>query len=111
MRLIAKLGGLAAVAAFAVAVPAVARPTHPSHSHKCTAHKVSYRVSGTLVSWSLTQGSDGTWSGTFTVHVTNASHGSGATKGSDVTFSSTTGDSNTDVDLSHAKVHFGHNVP
>ena len=41
-------------------------------SQKCQPHSISYEVAGTLVSGSLTLNSDGTYSGSLTVHVTNA---------------------------------------
>ena len=49
-------------------------PSNPGHSHKCKPHRVGYVASGTLESWSLTQGSDGTYSGSVTVHVTHTNH-------------------------------------
>jgi hypothetical protein len=80
-----KLAMAAVVAAAAVAVPAQAKPANShSQSHKCTAHTVGYNASGTLVSQSLTQTrgadtprrSDDRYSGTLTVTVKKANHGS-----------------------------------
>jgi hypothetical protein len=48
------------------------KPAPPAGSQKCQPHAISYEVRGTLVSGSLTPNSDGTYSGTLTVHVTNA---------------------------------------
>jgi hypothetical protein len=90
---------LVAAGALAIAVPATAKPAHPSHpatSHKCTAHKVGYVASGTLVSWSATQSGAKTYTGTITVHVTQANHHAASSKGSDVTYT-----------LTNTKVSFG----
>jgi hypothetical protein len=104
-----KLGLFAAIAALAVTAPAAARPgghpthpdkpSHPSQSHKCMAHKVAYIAKGTLVSWSATKNSDGTYSGAITVHVRNVNHHARSDKGTDVTYT-----------LDHAKVTLGHGV-
>jgi hypothetical protein len=99
-----KLTLLAALALVALVGPAQAeKPDHPgkSHnhpgkSHKCVAHKVAYRVGGTLVSGSLTQNSDGTYSGTLVVHVTNANHHAKADKGTDKSYT---------LDHAKAKLH------
>jgi hypothetical protein len=48
------------------------KPAPPAGSQKCQPHAISYEVAGTLVSGSLTPNSDGTYSGSLTVHVTNA---------------------------------------
>jgi len=91
---------LVAAGALAIAVPASAKPDHPSHpakSHKCTAHKVGYVASGTLVSWTANQTGKDEYTGTITVHVTKANHHAAAGKGSDVTYT-----------LTNAKVSFGH---
>lgn len=89
---------LAAVAALALVAPVQAdspKP-HPQKSHKCTAHAVSYRVSGTLVSGSLTKNSDNTYSGTLTVHVTKANNHAKADKGTDKEYT---------LDHAKAKLH------
>jgi hypothetical protein len=106
VRSIAKVLSLLGISALLVAVPALAKkpphpahPAHPSHpgskSHKCTVHKVAYVASGTVVSWSATQNSDGTWSGQIQVAVKRANHHGKAAKGTNVTYT-----------LSSAKVHF-----
>jgi hypothetical protein len=43
-------------------------------SHKCTAHKVGYVVSGVLVSDKLEKNADGTYSGELTLEVKQANH-------------------------------------
>jgi len=83
----------------AFAVPAVAAPgdhpakpatpSHGSKSHKCKPHGVAYVVGGTLVSGTLTANTDGTYSGTLTVHVTQANHHAKAVKGTDQTYTLT----------------------
>ena len=55
-------------------------------SHKCTPQKVAYVASGKLVSGSLTKESNGTYSGTLTVHVTKTNKYGKADKGTDVTY-------------------------
>jgi hypothetical protein len=52
--------------------PKAPKPAPPAGSHKCQPHAISYEVAGTLVSGSLTLNSDGTYSGSLTVHVTSA---------------------------------------
>ena len=105
MRPSAILGTAAIIGALAVAVPAVAKPAHPGKpakpttSHKCTAHKVAYDASGTVVSWAATKNGDGTWSGTITVHVTRANHHAKSDKGNDTPYT-----------LTNAKVVLGHGV-
>jgi hypothetical protein len=87
-----KLTICAVALAAMLAVPAQGKPTkpdptnpaktHPAKSHKCTPHKVAYRVSGTLVSESLTQTAgagtpkrgDDRYRGPLTVDVTKANH-------------------------------------
>ena len=91
----------ALIAALAAVAPVQAHNTkppkqHPAKSHKCTPHGVSYRVSGTLLSGSLTQNSDKTYSGTLTVHVTKANHHAKADKGKDTTYT---------LDHAKAKLH------
>jgi hypothetical protein len=81
-----------AVTGLAVTAPVHAK-SHPPKSHKCTPHAVSYRASGKLVSGSLTANSDGTYSGTLTVHVTSTNHHAKADKGTDKAYT-----------LDHAKV-------
>src|SRR5689334_14735138 len=69
---------------------AQAKPgNHPSKSHKCTPHKVSYRAGGTLVSGTLTENADGTYTGSLTVHVTSTNKHAKADKGTDVTYTLT----------------------
>ena len=52
--------------------PKAPKPAPTAGSQKCQPHSISYEVAGTLVSGSLTLNSDGTYSGSLTVHVTNA---------------------------------------
>jgi hypothetical protein len=95
----------------AAAVPAVAKthPTHPSHpahpshpysikSHKCAVRKVAFVESGTLVSWSATAGTDGTYSGDIVVTIKHANHHAKSTSGTQT------------ITLSSAKVRLGHGV-
>jgi hypothetical protein len=92
---------LALAAAMAIAVPATAKtpPSHPAKSHRCAAYKVSYRASGTLTTWSLTKGANGTYSGTLTVDVTRANHHARDAKGTSVTYT-----------VTNARVRFGRGV-
>jgi len=91
---------LAVAGALAVAVPAAAHPTssdHPSgsshssgKSHKCKPHNVAYTESGVVdaaTASTLTQNSDGTWSGTLVVDVTRTNHAAKADKGQTVSYS------------------------
>lgn len=99
MKLSPKLGTMVAVAgALAVAVPAAAHPTssdhpggnQPAQSHKCKPHNVGYVESGVVDSATastLTQNSDGTWSGTLVVDVTRTNHAAKADKGQTVSYS------------------------
>lgn len=101
MKKFASLGMLAAASALAIAGPVTAKPAHPSHpakpahpahpvkSHKCVAHKVAYRAYGKFVSWTATKNTDGTYTGTITVHVTRANHHATADVGHDVTYTLT----------------------
>jgi hypothetical protein len=45
-------------------------PSHPGKSHKCMPRTVTYVVSGTLVSQTLSKNPDGTYSGDVTINVT-----------------------------------------
>jgi hypothetical protein len=105
-----RFGVMAAAGALAVAaVPALARthPTHPTHPtkpytlepHKCAAHKIAYIASGTLVTWSATPNSDGTYTGTIVVTVKHANHHAKSTMGTNATFT-----------LTNTKVSLGKNV-
>ena len=51
-------------------------------SHKCKPHKVAYVASGTLESWSLTENTDGTYSGSVTVVVKHTNHHAAGDKSS-----------------------------
>ena len=105
MKIGSKLGVVAAIGALAIAVPASAKPgehhptkpTTPTKSHKCAVHKVAYRASGTLVNFTATKNSDGTYSGTIEVRVTNANHHAKTDKKGNVVYT-----------LDHAKITFGH---
>lgn len=83
MRIVAALGtalaSALAITALAVAKPPHSHPPHPATSHKCVAHETAYRAAGTLVSWNAIKTATGAYTGTVTVHVTNANrHGQGA---------------------------------
>jgi hypothetical protein len=90
---------LLTLALMAVAL-AVVLPAQAS-SHKCQPHAVSYAVSGTLVSGTLSAdpGTKKTYSGTLTVHVTKTNHHGKADKGQTKLYT-----------LSHAHVSFGAGV-
>jgi hypothetical protein len=100
MRRIAFLA-MAVLALAAIVVPAQAakpKPTPPKS--KCVAHAVSYEVSGTLTTaGALTANSDGTYSGSLTVHVAKTNNHAKASKGTTQSYT-----------LDHAKVTFGHGV-
>ena len=73
---------LVLLAVFAVAVtvaPVQAKGPGPK-AQKCQPHPVAYIVSGTLAGGSLTLNSDGTYSGSLTVHVTKANNHAKAIK-------------------------------
>jgi hypothetical protein len=104
-----KIGTLVAVAAaIGIAFPAAAHPQnsnsaaaghranqahaggkgHHASSHKCQAHNVAYVESGTIdpaTASTLAPNSDGTWSGTLVIVVTNANHHAKADTGETVT--------------------------
>lgn len=92
----ALVAALAAVAPVQAHKPPKDPKQHPAKSHKCQPHSVSYRISGTLMSGSLTQNSDKTYSGSLTVHVTKANHHAKADKGTDKTYT---------LDHAKAKLH------
>lgn len=88
--------------ALAIAIPAGAKThptgnsgthgksgTHPTTSHKCAARSVAYVASGKLVSWSLTKGTNGKYSGTLVVNVTKSNHHAKGDKGTAVTYTVT----------------------
>jgi hypothetical protein len=74
------------VLAAAVAPVQAKPPKTPPKPHKCQPHAVSYIVSGTLDSGALTANSDGTYSGSLTVHVTNSNSHAKADKGAHKTY-------------------------
>lgn len=93
-------------------VAAFAHPSHPSHPphpthslgtpHKCSPHAVAYRVSGSLVSASLTAAGKGRASGAVTITVSGANRAArraGATAGGTQTYA-----------LSEARVGYAHNL-
>lgn len=104
-----RIAGLSALALAAAPVAAAAHPTHPvkpttpnGKSHKCVAHAVAYRVSGTVSSASLTEAGKGKVNGTLTVMVTGsnkAAKDAGATKGSSQSYT-----------LTGAKATYAHKV-
>jgi hypothetical protein len=65
----------------ALAVVAAPVQAKAPKAQKCQPHAVAYEVSGTVVSGSLTANSDGSYSGTLTVHVTKVEHHAKADKG------------------------------
>src|SRR5215813_1249476 len=85
------------IAAFvfaAVASPVQAKgPKGPPASHptpnKCQAHTISYEVWGKLVSGSLTLNSNGTYSGTLTVHVSQSNHHAKSDRNTDKSYTLT----------------------
>lgn len=102
----------ATVGALLVAVPALAladkggtphNGSSPTQSHKCKAHNVAYVESGTIdaTTASTLAGSNGTWSGTLVIDVTNANHAAMADKGKTVTYPFTS---------DTLRVRFGHGV-
>lgn len=121
MRLNVKLGTLVAAAgALAIAVPAAAHPgpnthanthssaaTHSSNSHKCAPHNVAYIVSGTVGSTpasTLAANSDGTWSGSTAIAVTQTNHWARAVKGTTQTYTFT--NSKLTVDMASGATSF-----
>jgi hypothetical protein len=117
MRFKLRLGAIVGTAALIAAVPALAakpphpshpaHPSHPSHpaypvmpsgpskSHKCAVHKVAFVASGTLVSWSATANTDGTYSGKIVVDVTRTNHHAAGSTGDQT------------ITLGETKVRFG----
>ena len=102
------IGLLLALALTSAPVAAFARPSHPSHPatpakpHKCALHAVAYRVSGSLVSATLTPTGKRRASGTVTIAVTGANRPArkaGATAGSTQTYT-----------LSDVRVGYAHRV-
>jgi hypothetical protein len=91
---------LLTLALIAVAVP-VAVPVAQASSSKCQPHAVAYRVSGTLVSGTLTAdlGTKKTYSGTLTVLVTKTNEHAKSDKDLTKTYT-----------LSHVDVSFGAGV-
>ena len=61
----------------------------PPKAQKCQPHAVAYVVSGTFVSGSLTANSDGTYSGSLTVHVTKANNHAKSDKGTNKAYTLT----------------------
>lgn len=101
-----KLIGFVFALAFAGVPMAAAAKPHPSpppaKPHKCVAHPVSYRVSGSLVSANLTAAGARKANGTITVTVSSANGAAkkgGATKGSSQTYT-----------LANVTVHYAHVV-
>lgn len=94
---------LSALALTSVPVAAAAHPSlPPTKPHKCVPHAVAYRVSGSLVSSSLTATGKHRASGTITITVTGASksaRNAGVAKGSTQTYT-----------LSGVKVSYAHRV-
>ncbi len=81
---------LIAVFVLATAVaPVQAKPPAPVTPQKCQPHAVSYIVSGTLDSGALTANSNGTYSGSLTVHVTKTNNHAKADKGAHKTYTLT----------------------
>jgi hypothetical protein len=94
-----KLIMIAALVSAVVAPPVYAKgpkpaPPTPPAPKNCQVHSVSYEVSGTLVSGSLTLNADGTYSGTITVHVTKANNHAKDDKGTDKSYTLTSSKAN-----------------
>src|SRR5690242_12001123 len=67
--------------------PKPQKPTPPPKAQKCQPHPVAYVVSGTLNGGSLTANSDGSYSGTLSVHVLKTDkHAPKTIKGTDQTY-------------------------
>lgn len=84
------------------APPPKPHPAPPPHAHKCKPHAVAYRVSGVLVSSSLTASGKHQASGTITITVAGANapaKQAGVTKGSTQTYT-----------LTNAKVTYAHSL-
>ena len=77
---------LLAVFVLAVTVAPVQAKGPGPKAQKCQPHPIAYVVSGTLASGSLTLNSDGTYSGSLTVHVTKANDHAKAIKGTTQTY-------------------------
>lgn len=71
---------------------------HAAGSHKCKPHKVGFVVGGTVVSQTLTQNDDGTYSGDVVVQVKRTNHHARAQSGDPQPRTYT---------LDHAKARFG----
>src|SRR5579864_876743 len=80
---------LVAVFVLAIAAPAQAKGPKPAKAQKCQPHAVSYVVSGTLASGSLTANADGTYSGTLVVNVKKANHHAKAANATTTTYTLT----------------------
>ena len=94
---LALTGTLAAGGAGFAAVPAsAAHRARTGHNNACHLRDVSYRASGTLVAWNVTQNSDGSWSGTVSVAVRKGDHHARAQVGTTTTYT-----------LTDARVGFG----
>jgi hypothetical protein len=98
---------LASVAVIALVGPVQAKKPNshgksnaaPGHTKACTPKAKNYDAQGTLVSGSLTKNSDGTYSGTLTVHVAHVNAPSKSDKNTDQTYT-----------LTNAKVHLAKGV-
>jgi hypothetical protein len=89
-----KFALLAAVGALAVSIPAAAEATashhvRGHHRHACRLHDDRYSARGTLVSWSLTQNANGTYSGSLVVDVLHGNRHAAGEVGSDTTYTVT----------------------
>lgn len=81
---------LSALAILALPAASLAKGPKPAPTaQKCQPHTIAYVVSGRLVSGSLTANSDGTYSGSLTVHVTKTNKHAKAAKGTDQTYTLT----------------------
>jgi hypothetical protein len=77
--------GTALAATLAIPGASLAKAPPPK-AQKCQPQAVAYVVSGTLVSGSLTANSDGTYSGSLTVHVMKTNDHAKADKGVDKSY-------------------------
>jgi hypothetical protein len=57
----------------------------PAHSHRCAPHAVGYVASGTLVSQTLTQNTDGSYSGEVSIKVASSNQHASLEKGGTLT--------------------------
>lgn len=64
-------------------------PSRPGNPHKCMPHNIGYIASGTLVSQTLTENPNGTYSGNMTVDVTHTNRHATSNEGTTTTYTLT----------------------